>query len=195
MTLISDFTGKGNTVGDALVLLLNRVLVPATNPVRGGLVLELFDITSGQAVPPQESADLTVFAVQQTTGDNVLLGSLSGYRQTLRIGEEGLDKLTYFDSASFASDPVATDRAKISILAVRKTGTLFEWFENGNSLGTTAVDPGAEQFDYIGGTGSDGTLEYALFSGSVPELLAYSRALSGSEFIAVQTYLAAKHGL
>jgi hypothetical protein len=143
--------------------------------------------------------------VTATANDKVLIGSIAtgnfdtGVYANSSGGVAGLLVYTtggILTNVSANSSPVGTP----FVAALTKDSAIFEWWGNGarverRSIGTTN-NALSKLLESIGGSlNGSGVIDPArAYSGNVCEILAYQRALSGSQIIALSRYASQKWG-
>lgn len=140
----------------------------------------------------------TLFLVQQTSnagaglgpGDSIVLG-YTALNYQVRIGESGGNILSmYVQGVSDVSpSTLSTPRTSFSLIEYNHSSSGVEFWENGNSLGTSG---------HLGSLIIDSIM--ALFgsycgAGDIAEILIYDSALSDPDRGSVESYLMTKYGL
>lgn len=149
--------------------------------IRNGLSVVRFVAASDKRLqlvtPVSLPDDFTIFIVSQSTGDSCLLGGSAGAKQLVRVGQSGLNKVSFYDGTNNpASDVLDTPRGSWSILEIVREGTSLSFFENGVAKGVRTVSVQAMNLGFIGEAGTSLPTE-----GDIGEVFGKAEALSADD--------------
>jgi len=130
---------------------------------------------------------VTIFIVQDTTGDSMFLSPQADNRQ-IRIGQGGGNVLSTYDGAANPQSTALTvARGTCSLVLYKKSGSTVSFYENGAAKGT-GTNNDIKIGTLFAGAGGGGDF----INGDISELLIYPTALADADREAVETYLNSK---
>jgi hypothetical protein len=137
--------------------------------------------------------DFTLYVISATTGDSCIIGSTSGNFQSLRIGESGANKITFFPpDGNGLSDTLSTPRGQFNILVVKRAGLTVSFYENGVAKGTITTQSMNPKF---GAIGSLQFVSVLYTTGDIAEVIICTDDHNNAALNSVFAYASAEYGI